>query len=191
MAGVCEAGAYAVAIGYASRGGWNACDGWNAGKASSRAGSRIARTWTVGRPAIWKRGFRNATSLLLALRNGRLIDDGGAPPRKPLDGDNIKKAHDEFMYPGLGRRPETLQEHLTVLTRQVPRAYGAAAGVAGVNTAVDTLYHGEPWQTAAWRHLGGGRNGNPPPSWWPQPPPDEKPLPPSGPQPPSQLREGW
>ena len=105
--------------------------------------------------------------------------------------DRINQAYNEFMYPGLGRVPETLQEHLAVATRQVPRAYAAAAGVAGVNTAVDTLYHGEPWQSASWRHIGGGRNGNPPPAWWPQPPPDEKPLPPSGPMPPSQLRSGW
>ena len=104
--------------------------------------------------------------------------------------DKIAQAHHDFMYPGLGRPPKTLDEHVKVALRQVPRAYGAAAGVTGGNIAVDTIYRGEPWQTASWRRLA-GRSDNPPPSWWPQPPPDERPLPPSGPMPPSQLRSGW
>lgn len=70
----------------------------------------------------------------------------------------------------------------------VAGATGAAA--SGAQFGFDTLYHGEPWQTAGWRALIGPSAGDPP-SWWPQPPSGERPLPPSGPQPPSRLREGW
>jgi hypothetical protein len=70
-------------------------------------------------------------------------------------------------------------------------AAGAAGGVGGAAGmyVTDTLYHGEPWETASWRALAGPLGE--PPSWWPQPPAGERPLPPSGPQPPSRLREGW
>jgi hypothetical protein len=67
----------------------------------------------------------------------------------------------------------------------------AAGGAYGASQfGFDTLYHGEPWQTASWRAAVGPGAGEPP-SWWPQPPPGEKPLPPNAPQPPSRSREGW
>ena len=71
-------------------------------------------------------------------------------------------------------------------------AAGAAGGVGGAAGMylTDRLYHERPWQDASWRALMGPSAGDPP-SWWPQPPPDERPLPPSGPMPPSQLRSGW
>jgi hypothetical protein len=71
-------------------------------------------------------------------------------------------------------------------------AAGAAGGVGGAGGMylTDRLYHGRSPEESSWRALVGPSAGEPP-SWWPQPQPEQKPLPPSGPQPPSQLRSGW
>jgi hypothetical protein len=80
---------------------------------------------------------------------------------------------------------------------EAAKGIGAASAAGGVGSAggmylTDRLYHGRSPEEASWRALVGPFPSlGDPPSWWPQPPSDEKPLPPSGPQPPSQLRSGW
>jgi hypothetical protein len=79
---------------------------------------------------------------------------------------------------------------------EAAKGVGAVAGATGGAYSAgqfgfDTLYHGEPWQTASWRALIGGPYAGDPPSWWPQPPPAEGSPPPNGPQPPSRSRSAW
>lgn len=73
----------------------------------------------------------------------------------------------------------------SVMSRPTLGGVGGAGGMY----LTDRLYHGRSPEEASWRALAGPSAGVPP-SWWPHPR-EQKPLPPSGPQPPSRLREGW
>jgi hypothetical protein len=79
--------------------------------------------------------------------------------------------------------PRRRQDY-TELAKGASAVGGAAgAGWGAGQFGIDTLYYGEPWQTAGWRALIGPNLGaGPPPAWWPQPPVEQRP-PPAGPQP--------
>jgi hypothetical protein len=79
-------------------------------------------------------------------------------------------------------RPPRNRSEMIEAAKGIGALAGATGGAYGAGQfGFDTLYNGEPWQTASWRALMTPQAGQPP-DWWPQPP-----LP-SGPQPPSRLR---
>jgi hypothetical protein len=109
---------------------------------------------------------------------GTAARDGG---REPITWGSVIRGDVRF--------PETGREAWEVA--KGAGAAGAAGGVGGGagKFLTDTLYHGVPWQDASWDAL--TWPVAPQPAWWPRSPSGQRPPPPSGPQPPSQLRSGW
>jgi hypothetical protein len=153
-----------------------------AAPASPTAPTAPQGPWQPGYMDAWLQGRYQPTARPQPWQADRRW--GTAGQRQPTTWDRVNQTWNRQMYGSLGRPPQTPGETAQWLGRHVvPRAAAGGAGAAAGQFGIDTLYHGEPWQTAGWRALiGPGLGAGQPPSWWPQPPVEQRP-PPAGPQP--------
>jgi hypothetical protein len=153
-----------------------------AAPASPAAPAAPQGPWEPGFMTQWLQGRYQPQGRPQPWQADRRWGTAGQP--QPTRWDRVNQIWDRELYGSLGRPPRTPGETVNWLGRHVvPRAVAGGAGASAGQFGIDTLYHGEPWQTAGWRALIGPNLGaGPPPAWWPQPPVEQRP-PPAGPQP--------
>jgi hypothetical protein len=158
-----------------------------AAPASPAAPAAPQGPWEPGFMTQWLRGRYQPAARPQPWQADRRWGTAGQP--QPTGWDKASQIWNRQMYGDLGRPPRTPGEAANWLGRHVvPHAVAGGTAASAGQFGFNTLYHGEPWETASWRALIGPHAGQPP-SWWPQPPAEQRP-PPAGPQPqpPSRCR---